>query len=570
MAKAAGKRGTMSRMGGWSAAALLAAMAAGPAVALPAAAGAAVPDAAAFRAEADALLRASFPADGPGAAAIVTRGGKVIWSGGVGLADLQTRSRITPKTPMMLGSIVKQVTAATVLKLVEEGRISLDDPVARFFPDWPQPGGSATVRQLLNHSSGIQDFSKIPGWIGRNRLRAFTTDALLEEFRDLPARAEPGHAWEYSNGGYVLLGAIVEKVTGRPWHEALAERVTRPLGLATLAHAGTPGIAIATGHGVEDGRTVPVPRSHPSVPHAAGGLVGSVEDLARFANALHHGRIVGPDLYEEMLKPARLADGSPRPYGFGLRLQAIRGRRALVHGGAGGGLDTDSVYIPGEDIYVAVFANSEDPATDPSNLTRRLAALALGEPIPTFSRSPVDMAAVEPLFGLYTPERGPPRRFFARDGKLYLGQGEFEREAFSAGGGRFFFGPGDLDWFHIVRATDGAHRLEMNGPERAAPIAAIRTGDVPPPFTVAAEVLRGYTGRYATETVEVKVALDPKGRLTMEAAGQPPMPMRPVSDTEFRLDGTPMRVVFHPENGAVNRFTLYRGARALHGKRLAD
>ncbi|MDQ3077259.1 MAG: beta-lactamase family protein [Pseudomonadota bacterium] len=520
---------------------------------------------------ADAMLAAAYPADGPGAAVIVTRGGRVIYSAGRGLADVEARRPITADTAFRLGSIVKQFTAAVVLQLVAEKKLSLDDSVSRFFPDYPQPGAGATVRQLLNHSSGIQDFSKIPGWIGKNRHRPWTTAELVAVFRDLPPTAQPGQAWEYNNGGYVLLGAIIEKVTGQAWHEALAERITRPLGLRTIAYAVPENMTPATARGYTegDGRQQPVQLSHMSVAHAAGGLQGSVSDMARWAQALHHGRVVAPALYQEMVRPARLADGSTEPYGFGLRLREIRGRPALVHGGAGGGLDTDSAYIPSADLFVAVFANSDDPATDPSTLVRRLAALAVGQPIPRFEQAALDIAAIEPLFGSYSADRGPPRRFFARDGKLYLGRGDAEREARPAGNDRFFFGADELDWFRIVRRADGAHVMEMDGPELAAPVRAVRTGPVPPAFTVAPSVLESYVGTFKTETVTLTVTMD-AGKLAIGPAGQRPQPMRPISNTEFRVDGGGFRVVFHPEDGQVHRLTLHRGARVLTGLRQPD
>jgi CubicO group peptidase (beta-lactamase class C family) len=517
------------------------------------------------------IVAAAYPADGPGAAVIVTRGGNVVYAAGQGLADVEKRQPITPDTAFPLGSIVKQFTAATVLQLVADGKMSLDDPISRFFPDWPQPGAKATVRQLLNHTSGIQDFSKIPGWIANNRTRAFTTAELLAVARDMPAKAQPGHAWEYNNGGYVMLGAIIENVTGKAWHQAMAERTIRPLGLRTIVHP-LPGQVtgpLARGYGDDDGRVQPVPPPHPSVPHAAGGLVGSVSDVARWAQALHHDGVVSSALYQEMVRPAQLADGSTESYGFGLRLREIRGRAALVNGGAGAGLDTDSVYIPSEDLFVAVFANSDDPATDPSILTRRLASLALGEPIPTFTRAKVGMAAIEPLFGVYSAKDGPPLRFFARDGKLYVGKGDGQLEAFPAGDDRFFFGPDDLTWIRFVRQADRAHVVEVHRAEDAQPQRAVRTGAVPPPFTVAPAVLQTYVGTFQTETVAVTIALGKGGSLTLKPAGQDQMPLRPVSETEFRIDGTPMRLVFHKENGQVNRLTLYRGARELQGKRVS-
>jgi hypothetical protein len=277
--------------------------------------------------------------------------------------------------------------------------------------------------------------------------------------------------------------------------------------------------------------------------------------------------VVGPALYQEMIRPARLADGSARPYGFGLRLQRLRSRSAYVHGGAGGGLDTDTVYIPAEDVYVAVLANTDEPATDPSTLSRRLAALAVGEPLPTFARTEVPLAQIEPLFGAYRAERGPPLVFFNRAGKLYLGSGDQELEASPAGQGRFFFGHDRLMWIRFTRQPDGTPVMEVHEPESAEPERAIRTGPVPPPVTVPAGVLQSYAGTYKTEGPTVTVALGRDGWLTIALSGQTPLPMRPLSQTEFSVDAGGYRAVFHAENGRVDRVTLHRGARELHGVR---
>ena len=534
---------------------------------------AAVAQPADLAAQVAALAEAAYPADGPGAAVIVTRGGTIVYAGARGLADLEAHRPITPDTAFRLGSITKQFTAAVILQLVAEGKIGLDDPLSRYFPDFPQPGAGATVRQLLNHSSGVQDFSKIPGWMGSPpSLRPNTTADLVELIRSHPAVSEPGQRWEYNNSGYVLLGAIIEKVTGKPWHQAIADRIARPLGLASIGYADANEDDPARAHGYSeiDGQQRPARGVHISVAHAAGGLVGSVRDMAKWAQALHHGRVVTPELYREMTRPAQLADGSTRRYGFGLRLLQIRGRTAFVHGGAGRGLDTGSAYIPSEDLFVAVFANSDDPATDPDTLVRRLAALALGDPMPSFTRIDPDMPALEPLFGAYTPENGAPFRFFARDGKLYLGRGDDEKEVFAAGDSRFFFGPDGLAWFRISPGANGVPTLEAHRVETATPLLAVRTGPVPPSFTVPLPVLQSYVGTYQTEGPVVTIALDKAGGLTIAPAGQEPLAMRPVSQTEFRIEGGIMRVVFDPENGKVNRLTLHRGARALHGRRTGD
>jgi hypothetical protein len=292
--------------------------------------------------------------------------------------------------------------------------------------------------------------------------------------------------------------------------------------------------------------------------------------MAKWAQALHGGRVVRPELYREMIQPARLADGSTQPYGFGLRLLQLRGRQALVHGGSGRGLDTDGIYLPSENLYVAVLANSDDPATDPSTLTRRLAALALGEPIPSFTQADVPAAQIEPLFGSYTPASGPPFEFFGRGGKLYLAHGESQREARPAGDDRFFFGPDVLSWIQFVRQPNGAHSLEVHEPSAAQPEHAVRVGPPAPALTIAEAVLESYVGTYATEGPVMTVALTVDGALTIAPAGQAPLPMRAVSETEFRIDEAGFRVVFHKDGGRVDRLIMYRGARELHGKRLRN
>src|SRR5262245_3311190 len=169
-------------------------------------------------APAQAIMEAAFPADGPGGAAIVTRNGEVVFGSARGLADIGTGRAIDVDTTFRLGSITKQFTAALVLKLVDQGKLSLDDPLSKFVPGYPEPGGHATVRQLLNHTSGIQSYTAIPGWmVEANTSRAFTTAEMIAEFRDKPAQFEPGTSFAYNNSGYVLLAAVVEVVTGKPW-----------------------------------------------------------------------------------------------------------------------------------------------------------------------------------------------------------------------------------------------------------------------------------------------------------------------------------------------------------------
>lgn len=539
----------------------------------------AVAQSADLRAKADALLAEAYPADGPGAAVVITRGGETVYAGGRGLADVEGRRPITPDTVFRLGSITKQFTAAIILQLVQEGKVSLDDPISRFFPDYPQPGARATVRQLLNHTSGIQSYTGIPGWMAQeqNTNRPYTTEQLIAVARDLSSPTPPGQAWNYNNSGYVLLGAIIEKVTGKPWHQAVAERITTPLGLRTIGYGveRESGPAMARGYTQADGTVRPSRRIHMSVPHAAGALVGTVGDLAKWAHALHHGRVVSPELYRAMTSPAPLPEGKTHPYGFGLGFDQIRSRNTIEHGGGIFGFVTASSYIPSEDVFVAVFANSDEPASHPSLVAARLAALAIGDPYPAFTRTEVDARALEPLFGLYRiGDTATSRSFFARDGRLYTRRGEgSELEVFAAGDSRFFYGPNSLTWFRVAQRPDGAHVMEMfhNGGTTAE--RSVRTGPVPPEalpaptVQVSAALLQSYVGRYVTEGPQVDIAMGTDGALTIELSGERTLPMRAIGEAEFRVEPVNARVVFHSEGGRVNRLVIHQGGRQLEGRR---
>jgi len=527
-------------------------------------------------AQADAYLEAAWPADGPGAAVIITDDGRTVYARGRGLADLEARTPITPDSVFRLGSITKQFTAAIVLQLVQEGRLSLDDPVAKFLPGYPEPGASATVRQLLNHTVGIQSYTNIPGWmVEENTARPHTTEELIAHFRDLPAPSRPGQAWAYNNSGYVLLGAIVEAVTGMPWHRAVDERIARPLGLAGLRYGEQEGqiAAMARGYTADESGTRPARRIHMSVPHAAGALVGTVGDLAAWAQALHHGRVVTADSYAAMTAPTQLPGGETVPYGFGLGFAELRGRASIGHGGGIFGFVADSLYIPEEDIFIAILTNSDAPATPPGVAQRRLAALALGDPFPSFEATAVDAATLEPLFGVYRIESDQERRFFARDGRLYTQRsGASELEVFAAGDDRFFYGPASLAWFDIRRDAEGRPVMEMHQDGAVEAERAVRTGPIPPE-PAAAEVphatLASYVGSYALRQGTVTIGRNPEGGLTVRLGGQPALALRPVSATEFRVQGVDARLVFAVDGDAVTGLTIYQGAREMAAERVA-
>jgi D-alanyl-D-alanine carboxypeptidase len=557
------------------------------AVAVPASAEAQAPVAAGasaspeeLRALADVVLAESYAADGPGAAVVVMQGGKIVYQGARGMADIGESRTITPDTVFRLGSITKQFAAAVIVQLAQEGKLSLDDPLAKFIPDYPQPGASASVRQLLQHTSGIQSYTDMPGMMTPvSTARARTTAELIAEFRDAPAPTKPGEEWAYNNSGYVLLGAIIEKVTEMPWHQAVEERIARPLALVSIRDGvgGEDTPEMARGYtGAPTAAAAISQPIHMSAPGAAGALIGTAGDLAKWAQALHHGKVVDADHYKLMITPTVLPDSSTIPYGFGLGLDPLRGHPAIGHGGGIFGFSTDSIYIADADLFVAVFANSDAPQTSPGVVMRRIAAAAVGDPYPAFTRIAADLTALEPFFGVYAIPGGGERRLFARDGKLYAQRkGGGMSEVFAGGDNRFFYGPVNLSWFTLRRDADGTPVMDFAQNGELPVLTAVRSGPIPPEaaaIAVPRAELERYAGRYSLGALTLTIAFAADGTgLTGQLTGQPPIPLEAIGPVEFRTVGVDARLTFETaEEGQATAVTLHQAGQQMRAIRSGD
>ncbi len=526
---------------------------------------------------ADRLVDAHWTDAMPGVSVRVTQGNTVLYAHAAGMADLDADAAVNTDTVFRLASITKQFTAAVILQLVDEGALSLDDTLGELFEGYPEPGAGATVRQLLNHTSGIQSYTGIPGWmVEANTARFYTTEELVAEFSHLPSPSAPGEVYAYNNSGYVMLGAIIELKTGMAWHEAIVERISEPLGLKTLRYGGEESsIAnMAVGYSRDgDGNVSGSLPIDMSVPHAAGALIANTEDLALWADALHGGEVVSPALYAQMIAPTMMPDGSEVPYGYGLAPADIRGQHAIGHSGGIFGFATDSIYVPEADLFVSVLSNSDQPPINPGVLMRRVASFALGDPYPIFEEAAIDPASLEELFGAYAIEGGTDtRNFFERDGQLYTQRSDSgESEVYAAGDDRFFYGPNSLSWFEIERTEDGAHVMSMyqQGESPAEP--AIRTGDIPEVVIadVPAETLQRYVGRYLLGGAELAIVMTDSGSLEAQLTGQPSFGLQPSSQTDFLVVGVGARLVFSAGDPAPS-VTLFQGGQEIVAERMAD
>jgi len=315
-------------------------------------------------------LFAAYDGDMPGAAVMVIRDGEALLTKTYGLANVDDGTPVTPTTNFRLASVTKQFTATAVLMLVAEGKVSLDDPVRRYFPQFPPFTEAVTIRNLLNHTSGIADYEPIYG----DRFPEQVTDAgVVDIIAGTDALYfEPGSQFRYSNSGYAILSALVTQLSGQPFPAFLEERIFAPLGMArTLAYvAGGPEVPErAYGYTVVDGRIGGSDQSAWSAVLGDGGVYTSLTDLAKWDRALYANDLLPPALWQAAWTPGL------DHYGFGWWIDEYRGRRRLRHYGSTSGFRNFMQRLPDIGLTVIVLTNRAEP--DVRSLGERVADLYL-------------------------------------------------------------------------------------------------------------------------------------------------------------------------------------------------
>ncbi len=255
----------------------------------------------------DAIASAAYPPNEPGASVLVTKDGAVLLRKAYGLADVELQVPIAPEMVFRIGSVTKQFTAAAVLLLEQEGKLSIGDDIRKYLPDYPTEGHTITIEHLLTHTSGIRSYTDISSFSDRMR-EDMTVGEIIDLFKDEPLAFEPGDKFAYNNSGYILLGAIIEKVTGKSYEAFLRERIFDPLGMEHTSYGERSKIVPdrARGYDGRNGRFGNAAYLSMTLPFSAGALLSTVDDLGKWDQALYSNRLLSPDSLDKWWKPFRL------------------------------------------------------------------------------------------------------------------------------------------------------------------------------------------------------------------------------------------------------------------------
>ena len=335
-----------------------------------------------------------------GVSVAVVKDGRTVLAKGYGFADLENDVPATAETVYRIGSITKQFTSAAIMRLAEQGKLSLDDTLQKFLPNFPTQGNRVTVRHLLNHTSGIKSYTSLgPKWQRVNRID-LAPDSLVALFVNEPFDFKPGEKWLYDNSGYFLLGMIIEKLSGKPYGQYLQDEFFTPLKLKSTIYCDQPplirhraqGYAPRPGGGFINAEPLSMTQ-----PYAAGSLCSTVNDLAAWTLALSSGKVVSPASYKLMTTPGTLNDGKPLTYGFGLGVGTLGGHRQVSHNGGINGFISELHHYPDDSLITVVLTNTGALAA--VQLERVIARRALG--IKDLPAVAIDAAALERFVGEY-------------------------------------------------------------------------------------------------------------------------------------------------------------------------
>jgi CubicO group peptidase (beta-lactamase class C family) len=453
--------------------------------------------------------------------------------------------------------------------LVEEGKIKLDDDITVYLPDYPTRGKKITIEHLLTHTSGIVSYTGKPGY--RSTMPVdMTVQQMIDSFKSDPLDFEPGARHKYNNSGYFLLGAIIEKVSGKPYDKFVEERIFVPLGMANTAYEGherskTPR---ALGYsGDKDGfaRSTPISMTQP---YAAGSLVSTVDDLARWDAAVSSGKLLKSASWQRAFTPYTLADGTKTNYGYGWEIANFRERPMIGHSGGIPGFNAYALRLPSEKLYVAVLSNANSGLMPAGDAAFQAAAIAIGKPFPVYREVKLAPALLDAYTGVYRVQGGDTRTV-RRDGdRLTLqraGRPPQTVQAFSETG---FFMPDNLSWFEFKRDAAGkTTQMVVHQPteDQLSP----RIGDAPPQ-RVAVKIdnarFDAVAGRYQlTPNFVIELTRD-GDRYWTQASNQSKIEVFALNERTFFSNAIDAELRF--DDAAPGQIVLAQGGRELKGTKL--
>lgn len=513
----------------------------------------------------DKILGNQFKNNETGVSALVAKDGKILYRKAFGKANLELDVNMTSDNVFEIGSITKQFTSVSILMLLEEGKLSLDDEITKFIPDYPTNGKKITIHHLLTHTSGIKSYTSMQSF-GKVMTIDETPLKFIDFFKNEPMDFDPGEKYLYNNSAYFILGYIIEKVSGISYEKFLQERIFDKIDMKSSYYGSHTKLIKNRASGYEKtAEFVNAPYLSLTLPYAAGSIMSSVDDMLKWQTAITNNVFVKKETMAKAFTNYTLNNGDKINYGYGWSLNEIIDVPTIEHGGAIPGYLSMGVFVPSENVYVIVFSNCG--CQSPTNTALEIAALAINKT--KFEAGKEVQLSTEQLnnwVGTYEFDNQILRFITLKDGQLYS-QKEGSPELFKifpTSPTSFTFEEGFI--FYDFSLKEGKKvALFKNRINRE--LGVFTDKEAPKEkeiITVSADVLKTYEGVFGLQPGFDLTITAKENQLFAQATGQAQFELFASSETKFFLKVVKAEVEFHKnEKGEIIALTLYQGGNVM-------
>ncbi|MEE9373707.1 MAG: serine hydrolase [Saprospiraceae bacterium] len=519
----------------------------------------------------DSYILSIYPDDGPGASVLISKKGKILFRKSYGLANIELQVPMKPENVFELGSITKQFTSVAILMLEEQGKLSVKDKITKYIPDYPSDNKTITIHHLLNHTSGIKSYTSMPSFLKMAR-QDMTPTEIIDVFKNEPMDFDPGEQFLYNNSGYILLGYIIEKVSGISYEEYVETNFFEKIGMGSSYYGKMkqmiPNRAAGyqpKGDGYQNADYLSL-----TLPYAAGSLMSTVDDMLKWQNAINNNTFITRSSLNKAINGSQLNSGENIEYGYGWINGNINGSSHVSHGGGIFGYTTSGIYFPKEDVYVIGLTNCT--CKNIGDITMKIGAMAIGKPFPD-KKDEVSLSQMQlkKWVGAYQFDGSVIRHITMKNGKLFSQrEGSTNLPIFALSDSHFIFDEGTTAYnfskddnekrMVIMKSSDG----EKKGKEvNKAPPAQKKE------ITVSSNILKKYVGKYELQPGFILTIRYGDGSLYAQATGQPEFPLFAESETNFFLKAVPASIFFKMnKDGSAESLTLHQGGAVMPAKKI--
>lgn len=514
----------------------------------------------------DAMIQSQYKPDEPGAVVLIAKEGKVIYRKAFGMANLELDISMKPEMVFEIGSITKQFTAVSILMLMEQGKLNLDDEITKYIEDYPVHGHKITVHHLLTHTSGIKSYTGMEEWPQVWR-KDFTPTELIDYFKNQPMDFAPGEDYAYNNSAYFILGYIIEEVSAKSYADFLNDNIFKPLGMTNSYYGSNSKIIKnrASGYQNRDG-FINADYLSMTQPYSAGSIMSTVDDLFKWNQAIKTNQLVTRESIDKAFTNYTLNDGSYINYGYGWGINEINGSPTIEHSGGIFGYTTNGIYLPEEDVFVSMFSNRDD--IGPQRISLESAAIVIGKPFKDIKDSiTMEEEALKVLTGVYDFDDSTSRNILFEEGKLFYQ---------ASGGVKTRIIPYEENKFLIMNSlAEIEFMVNENGVQEAlfknriTKTKGVKT-DKPIPTRIEieldAEVMKQYVGEYEIQPgFSINIMLE-NNHLMAQATGQQKAEIFPESTTKFFYKVVDAQIEFiRNDNGDVDTLFIFQGGQKFKG-----